>query len=237
LKILAIIPARGGSKGLPMKNIKKMAGIPLIKHTILAAKKAKVFDKIIVSTDNEKILEIAKKEGLEIPFLRPKRISKDKSSTVDAIKHTIDFLEKESYVPEIIVVLQPTSPLRKIQEIKKAVNLLKKSNATSVISVTKIKTHPYSSFWHNTKYLKPFKENFEKFTLRQDKPSLYYPTGSIYAFKLKTLKKYDSVYGPRIKPMINKFEEDITDIDSLYDFFLAEQTLLNWKKYQKKLKD
>ena len=237
MNVLAFIPARGGSKGLPMKNIRKLAKMPLIKHSILTAKKSKVFDKIIVSTDNKKIAQIAKNSGAEVPFLRPKNISQNNSTTLEAIKHALYFLENEKfYVPDIIVVLQPTSPLRIDGEIKKAVNILKKSNATSVISVKELKTHPHSSFFLKSEFLKPFNKDFERYSLRQKKPILYYPTGALYVFWTKTLKKYNSTYGPRIKPIISKQDEFNTDIDSLYDFFILEQTLLNWKKYNNKQK-
>lgn len=227
--VLAIVPARGGSKSIPIKNIKKLSGEPLISYTINIALKSKKINKLIVSTDSEKIARISKSLGAEVPFLRPKRISIDSSNTIDLVKHTIKKLEKYNFYPDIITVLQPTSPFRKLWMIDKSINMLIKSNSTSVISVLKIKKHPYQSFWFKGKYLKPFKNDFLKFYQRQLFPELFYPTGAIYTFWTSTLKKYDSLYGPRIKPLI--IDNDIInlDIDDSFDFFTAEMC----KKYQK----
>ena len=138
-KILAIIPARGGSKGIRRKNLQKLSGKPLIVHTIIAAKKTKSINKIIVSTDDKEIGKISKNNGAEVPFLRPKQISKDTSSTIEVIKHALKFLqENQSYVPDIIILLQPTSPLRNHNDIDKSLKKFKKTKANSLISVEKI---------------------------------------------------------------------------------------------------
>jgi len=230
MKILAIIPARGGSKGIPLKNIKKLSGKPLIKYTINTAQKSKKIDKIIVSTDNKKIARISKSLGVEIPFLRPKKISANSSQTIDLVKHVIKKLKKNEFIPDIITILQPTSPFRTSQMIDESINLLKKFDATSVISVTEMKKHPYSSFWFQNKFLKSFKKDYQRFYQRQLFPKLFYPTGSIYTFWTSTLTKYDSLYGPRIKPMIINDEMKNLDIDNEFDFFVAEMGMKYWKK-------
>jgi CMP-N,N'-diacetyllegionaminic acid synthase len=233
MNILAIIPARGGSKGIPHKNIQKLAGKPLIYYSINSAKISKCFNKIIVSTDDEKIAKISKGFGAEVPFLRPKNISKDSSSTIEVIKHTLEFLKKnQNYIPDIIIVLQPTSPLRTLNLIKSTIQILKKSGSTSVISVSKIKKHPFSAFWLKSGLLKPFKQNFTEYNRRQKYPDLYFPTGSIYAFWNKTIKKYNSMYGPKIKPIVIDIEN--IDIDNKLDLFIAEMIIKNWNKYKKR---
>jgi len=233
-KILAIIPARGGSKGIRRKNLQKLSGKPLIAHTIIAAKKTKSINKIIVSTDDKEIGKISKNNGAEVPFLRPKQISKDTSSTIEVIKHALKFLqENQSYVPDIIILLQPTSPLRTSQLITKTINTLKKSKATSVITVSKITKHPYASYWLKNDFLKPFEKNFTKYSRRQGFPDLFFPTGAVYTFWYDTLKKFNSLHGPKIKPIV-VHDEDI-DIDNLRDLFFAEMMLKNWKKYKKNL--
>lgn len=233
MHILAIVPARGGSKEIPLKNICKVAGRPLLEYTIVAAKKSKYLDRIIVSTDNNKIAKIATSLGAEVPFIRPKNISRDDSSTVDVVKHALDFLSLESYIPEIILVLQPTSPLRTTTMIDKSIMLLQNSNATSVLSVSKIKTHPYASFWLKNEYLHPFKSDFKKYHQRQKYPDLYYPTGAIYTFRYDTLKQYDSFLGTRILPIIVE-QENSVDIDSKFDLFISEMSMLYWKKFKKR---
>ena len=233
-KILAIIPARCGSKGIRRKNLQKLSGKPLIVHTIIAAKKTKSINKIIVSTDDKEIGKISKNNGAEVPFLRPKQISKDTSSTIEVIKHALKFLqENQSYVPDIIILLQPTSPLRTSQLITKTINTLKKSKATSVITVSKITKHPYASYWLKNDFLKPFEKNSAKYSRRQEFPDLFFPTGAVYTFWYDTLKKFNSLHGPKIKPIV-VHDEDI-DIDNLRDLFFAEMMLKNWKKYKKNL--
>jgi len=233
-KILAIIPARCGSKGIRRKNLQKLSGKPLIVHTIIAAKKTKSINKIIVSTDDKEIEKISKNNGAEVPFLRPKQISKDTSSTIEVIKHALKFLqENQSYVPDIIILLQPTSPLRTSQLITKTINTLKKSKATSVITVSKITKHPYAAYWLKNDFLKPFEKNFTKYSRRQEFPDLFFPTGAVYTFWYDTLKKFNSLHGPKIKPIV-VHDEDI-DIDNLRDLFFAEMMLKNWKKYKKNL--
>lgn len=234
MKVLAIIPARGGSKGIPKKNIQSVVGKPLIGHAILHAKKSKYINKIIVSTDDRKIAEIVSSYGAEIPFMRPKKLAKDDSSIIDVIKHTIDHIKAyDSYKPDVIVILQPTSPLRTTKLIDDSIEILKRSKASSVITVSKIKKHPFSSFWLKKGLLRPFKQDFTRYHQRQKYPDLYFPSGDVYAFWCKTLEKYGSIYGPKIKPMI--VENDVAlDIDTPFDLFIAEMKLKYWKKYKKR---
>ena len=233
MKILGIIPARGGSKGIKNKNIIQLLGKPLLHYTINAALSSTCINKIFVSTDNTKIQTLAKKLGVEAPILRPKKFANDTSPTIDVIKHTLDYLEKtESYVPDIVITLQPTSPLRKYHIIDDSIHLLTKKTS-AVIGVSKIRNHPYFSFMKNKKYLEPFNKDFEKFYQRQKFSDLFYPTGSIYTCWLNTIKQYDSLYGPKIKPLIIN-DIDI-DIDNLFDLFMCEMTMKYWKQYNKKL--
>jgi len=236
MKILGIIPARSGSKGIPQKNIIKLDGKPLIAHTIQLAKKTKKINKLIVSTDSPKIAKLAISLGAEAPFLRPKKISTSHSSTIDTIKHALKFLSPH-FNPDIILILQPTSPFRTLKIINESIDLLIKSKADSVVSVSKSKNHPYQSFWYDKKYLKPFRSDHEKkFYQRQQLPDLFYENGTIYAFWNKTLEKFDSIYGKKIKPIIAKDDEIHIDIDNPYDLFLSEMTLKYWKRYQKKFR-
>ena len=230
MKILGLIPARSGSKGIPMKNIKKLNGKPLIAYTILSALKSKKINKILVRTDSKKIASISKKFGAEIPFLRPKELSNDVSKTIDVVKHSLKFLyENESYVPDIIVILQPTSPLRTSQMIDKSITMLKNSNVSCVLGVKKISQHPYNSFWNKQNLLKPFTKNFQNYPQRQNLPELLYPTGSIYTFWRKTIEETNSYYGKKILPYVLP-EENSIDIDTLHDFFLAESIMRKLKK-------
>ena len=230
VNILGIIPARGGSKGIIKKNLRKINKKPLIQYTIEAAKKSKI-NKLIVSTDDQKIAEFSKSLKIEVPFLRPKNISQDNTSTIDVIKHALKFLSnKNKYHPEMIVILQPTSPFRTVKMINDSITVLQKTNATSVIAVSNVVHSPVTMFNYNSKYLKPFSKKFIKYDRRQLHPTLYYPNGSIYTLWTKTLSNYDSLYGPRIKPLITNEKTNI-DIDNIHDMFVSEMTLLHWKKY------
>ena len=235
LKILAIIPGRGGSKGIPSKNIQKLGNLPLIAHTIQSARKSKNVNRIIVSTDNDEIVNVSKKFGAEVPFKRPKKFSLDKSSTLDVVQHTIRFLEeKENYIPDIITILLPTCPFRPKNLIDDSIQLLKKTNATSVVSVSKSKKHAFKAFIPKNGFLKPFKKDHLKYYQRQLYPDMYHTTGAAYTFWFNTLKKYGHYYGPRMKPLISTDEKINIDIDHIFDLFLGEMTIKYWEKYLKK---
>jgi CMP-N,N'-diacetyllegionaminic acid synthase len=233
LKILCIIPARGGSKGILMKNIRNFGEKPLITHTIEIAKKCNFFDKIVVSTDNKNIQKISELYGAQVPILRPKKLSTDTSNIYDVVKHMLNFMDKhESFVPDIVIILQPTSPFRTVKMIKKSISMLKNSQGSSVISVAKVKEHPDISFSKKGLYLKPIEKDFEKFSNRQKRSLLFHPTGSIYTFWTKNIYDNKSIYGKKIIPLIVNEKEFNLDIDDPYDFFVGEMQLKYWKKYK-----
>ena len=235
MKILGFIPARGGSQGITMKNMRKVAGKPLLEYTISSARKSKQIDKILLSTDHPSIARLGKSLGAEVPFLRPKNLSGNNSLSLDSLKHALDFLSKNyEYVPDIVVFLQPTSPTRNSDMIDQSIRMLKNSKATSVVSVSLLKKHPYNSFWYVEGNLKPFEKNFEKYSQRQSLPNLYGPTGAIYTFWARNIEKYNSIYGPKIKPLIIDDDEYAIDIDNVFDMFVSEMTILHWKKYKQK---
>jgi len=234
LKILCIIPARGGSKDILMKNIRTFGEKPLIAHTIDIAKKCKFFDKIVVSTDNKKIQKISESYGVKVPILRTKKFSSDTSSIFAVVKHMLNFLDKhESYNPDMVIILQPTSPFRNVKMIKNSINLLKNSPGSSAISVAKVKEHPDISFSKKGLYLEPIEKDFEKFSNRQKRSLLFHPTGAIYTFWTKNIHRYKSIYGKKIIPLIVNEKEFNLDIDDQYDFFVGEMQLKYWSKYKK----
>lgn len=234
MEILTIIPARAGSKGIKNKNIRKLNGKHLVEYPIICAKKSKFVNRIIVSTDGEKIAKIAKSAGAEVPFLRPKKYSHSKSSQLDVVKHTLDFLEKnESYIPDIVTILHPTNPFITTNLLDRSIKKLKKSNADLVLGVLPVKTHPFRSFWHNSKYLKKFSSDFDKFYQRQLFPSLFFPSGDIYTFWYKSFRKYGKVFCPKIEPLFYKKDEISMNIDTPFDLFLCEMTMKSWTNYKK----
>lgn len=235
MNILAIIPARKGSKGVPMKNIQKILGRPIIEYPIISAKKSKFVNKIVVSTDSQKIAKIVETMGAEVPFLRPKKLSLDATPELDVIKHTLKFLKtNQSYIPDIVITLHATNPFVTSSMIDRSIKMLKSSDADLIIGVHQIKTHPYRSFWYRNGYLKRFNKNFNKYYQRQKFPPLYFPSGDFYTFWYKSFKKHGIIYGPKIKPLFYKKDEVSLYIDTIFDLFECEMTMKHWKKFEKK---
>ena len=221
--MIAIIPARGGSKGLPGKNIKKMNNKPLIWYTINAAKKSKFVDKIIVSTDDEKIAKIAKVYKAEIPFMRPKELARDDSLAIDNYIYTIDRLNKEfKYNIVEFIILQPTSPLRTSLDIDNAIQIFMEKEANSVISVSET---IHSPLWSKRIDEKGILRNYFDVRIgnknRQEIEKAYMPNGAIFVFKFSLLKEKYSYYSDKTYPYIMPLERSI-DIDSKLDFKFAE---------------
>jgi CMP-N,N'-diacetyllegionaminic acid synthase len=233
-KIIGIIPARGGSKGVPHKNIRKINGKHLIQYSIDLLKNSKYVNKIVVSTDDKKIAKIAEKCGAEIPFMRPKYLSGDSAKTIDVVKHTLKTLNKKfGYVPDIVILINPTVPFRGKNAVDESIKLLNKSKVDIVVQVKEIKTHPYRAYWLKDHFLKPLKKDFIKYHQRQMFPDCYYPTAGISTFWNSNISKFGHMYGPKIKGIISKDVTNI-DIDDKFDFFMAEMISKYWNKYKKK---
>ena len=147
--ILGLIPARGGSKGLPRKNIKPLLGKPLIAWTIEQALASRYLDRVVVSTDNKEIAEISKKYGAEVPFMRPKELAEDNAKGIDVVLHAIDWLKENNKRKQydLMMLLQPTSPLRATEDIDKAIETLFLKEAKAIVSVCEVAHHP---LWANT---------------------------------------------------------------------------------------
>jgi len=218
IKILAIIPARAGSKSIKNKNIIKLFGKPLIFHSINAAKKCNFISRIIVSTDSEKIKKIALKFGAEVPFMRPKKLALDNSKDYEVFHHCLKWLSKnENYNPDLIIHLRPTYPMRKISEINKSIKFaLLNKNFDSIRSVCEPMQHPFKMYTLNKKkFLKPFINNSKKEFgnwPRQQLPKIYWHNGYIDIIKPKTIMKQHSMSGKRILPFFLKNDE-IHDVD------------------------
>ncbi len=230
MNILAIIPARGGSKGIKNKNIVKFCGKPLIYWTIKAAQNTKLIDNVIVSTDSKKIKEIVEKYNVDQISLRPKKYSTDNATTLSVLKYEVKKLEKHNYFPDIIVTLQPTSPLRNSKHIDTALKIfLKDKNADSLVSCVEVphNFNPESLMELNKKYLKDTKFSKKKFR-RQEKKKYYARNGaSIYITKRSKIDKY--VYGGNTLAYEMDFIHSI-DIDTENDIKIAEIFQRNLRK-------
>lgn len=225
MKPLVVIPARGGSKGVPKKNIKLLNGKPLINYTIEAAQG--VFDDtvICVTTDSQEIKDVVENTtGLKVPFLRPDELATDTAGTYEVLLHALDFYKKNGYEADTLILLQPTSPLRTSQHIKDAIKLYSK-DVDMVVSVKQTKSNPYYVLFEddNDGFLAKSKE--ASFTRRQDCPEVWELNGAIYVINIKSLQKEPiGSFKKTIKFVMNETES--IDIDSMLDWVCCE-TILN----------
>ncbi len=229
-EVLALIPARGGSKSIPYKNIRPFAGHPLIAYSIAAGLAAELVTRVIVSTDDERIAEVARRYGAETPFLRPTEYAQDQTPDLPVFLHALEWLESnEGYHPDIVVQLRPTSPIRKVSYINQAVSLLmERPDADSVRSVIVPFQNPFK-MWKiaSSGFLEPLiKTEFsEPYNMpRQLLPQVYWQTGYIDAAWADTLLLKHSMTGERILPLVLQ-PSDWIDIDSPEDWRLAERFL------------
>ncbi len=227
MTILGIIPARGGSKGIPQKNLVSLAGKPLLSYTCEQALRAKSLTRVIVNTDNEEIARCAKGYRVEVPFLRPKHLSEDETPMLDVLLHALETLQsQEGYQPDIVVLLQPTSPLRQAEQIDEAVQKLVNSDADSVVSVVEVphQFNPVSLLRLESGSLIPYL-NGPQISRRQEKPILYARNGpAILAVRRKILVEQKSLYGNRTLPFVMPLEFSV-DIDGPSDLAFAEWIL------------
>ena len=220
-KILALIPARGGSKGLPRKNIRLLYGKPLIAWSIEQAKESKFVDKVIVSTDDSEIAKISKEYGAEIPFIRPQELATDEIKCIDVILHAIDFMNKiDTY--DIVLLLQPTSPLRIPKDIDNSIELLFEKKAKAIISVCETEHHPHqTNTLPDDGSMKDFRENENLNKNRQDFGKFYIDDGAIYLGFCTFLKKQRSFFGEGAFAYVIPKDRAV-DVDSEADFRIAE---------------
>lgn len=211
-KVLAVIPARGGSKGIPNKNIINVNNKPLINFSIETALKSKFIDDLVVSTDSIKIAKIAEKAGAKVPFLRPKKLATDKAISLPVILHALEFMEKSNNINyDIIIMLQPTTPLRETKDIDQCLSTLIDKNVDSVISVVNV------GGYHPLRMKRIVGENlvnyidqgFEDMRPRQELPDVYIRNGAIYVSTRKTILEDKSFSGKNTFPYVMSSEKSI----------------------------
>lgn len=226
MTIVALIPARGGSKGIKNKNIVPLCGKPLIAYTIEAAKNATSLDHVIVSTDSPEIAEIARKCGAEVPFLRPAELSGDETPMLDVVQHALEWCEKGFGHNKAVVLLQPTSPLRKAKHIDEAVELFCSRAVSSVVSVVEVphQYSPVSVMALDGGFLRPFLKDEKFIGRRQDKPLVFARNGPAVLVSAAATLRAEELYGANCIPYVMPANESL-DIDSLEDLSLAEQIL------------
>lgn len=222
-EIIGLITARSGSKSIPGKNIKLLSGKPLIAWTIEVAKKCRGLKRIIMSTDDEKIAAIARELGAEVPFIRPSELARDDSSSISAVLHAIHWMEiNEGYCPDYVMLLQPTSPFRTVEDIQQCIELARKHRAVAVASVCEAVHHPYDcKRVLDDKTLVEFISTDVVYLRRQDFPPVYALNGAIYLCQRTTLLRDETFFPEKTIAYIMPEERSI-DIDTLWDWHMAE---------------
>jgi CMP-N-acetylneuraminic acid synthetase len=236
MRVLGIITARGGSKGIPGKNLKLLGGKPLIDYTIDAANDTPL-DRLILSTEDKKIADVARELGCEVPFMRPPELARDETPHLPVILHAVQWLrDHASYVPDIVLTLQPTSPLRSSADIAAALRMLELSDADSVVSVNEVAAHA-----HPMRMLQVDADGMAKLFVtgepvrqrinrRQDLPKAWVMNGAVYACRTGVLfDKEPSLYGNRVVAYPMPIERSIS-IDTPEDWDAAEHALANQPK-------
>ena len=226
VRVFAIVPARGGSKGVPRKNIKLLAGRPLLAYTADAARASGVCDRIVLSTDDPEIAAVGRDCGLEVPRLRPANLATDTTPMLPVLQHMLDTLGEEGWQPDIVVLLQPTSPLRRASHIRQAVELLRTTEADSVVTVVEVPRHlsPDYVMRIDGDRLMPFLPEGARVTRRQDARPAYSREGTVYAFRRSTLERFGSIYGENCHPLLID-PRDSLSIDTPDDWAEAERRL------------
>lgn len=225
-KILAIIPARGGSKGVPKKNIHPLMGKPLIQWTAELVKDVSLIDRSIVSTDSKEISDVAVAHGLEVPFFRPENLSGDRIGDLEVLQHSLIEMERiNGYEFDIILMLQPTSPLRKKSHVEDCIVKIvdESKDAVWTVSEVDLKYHPLKQLTYEGNELRLFSDEGKKIIARQQLKPTYYRNGGCYAFTRNCLLDKKSIYGERTGAVITS--GPMVSIDTLEDFLEVEKHL------------
>jgi CMP-N-acetylneuraminic acid synthetase len=229
LRVLVLVPARGGSKGIPRKNLQPLAGRPLVAHAIQAGLGSRRVSRVVCSTDDPEIAEVARTAGAEVPFLRPAELARDDTEDWPVFIHALDWLQAhEGWVPELIVNLRPTSPLRSSRHIDDAIQLLLDSGADSVKAVTLARQHPHKMwlFEGGQGRIEPFLKSDFRLQRGPDVPraqleDVYWQNGVVDVTRHAVLREQKVMIGARVAGLVTQPEESI-DIDTPLDLALAE---------------
>lgn len=211
---------------MPGKNVRMLAGRPLIDYTARAARESSVLDRIILSTDSNEIAEAGRRSGLEVPFMRPASLAEDDTPMLPVVRHAIDTLSAGGWIPDVIVLLQPTSPLRRPSHVRDAVTMLRDTKADSVVTVVELPRHlsPDYVMRIDDGVLRPFLPDGARLTRRQDARPAYSRDGTVYACWRATLDRWGTIYGERCQPLIVNAADSLS-IDTPDDWAEAERRL------------
>jgi CMP-N-acetylneuraminic acid synthetase len=220
-----VIPARGGSKGLPGKNLRNLGGLPLIGHAIASAREARRLDRFIVSTDSAEIAEAARRHGAEVPFSRPAELATDEAGMVPVLQHAVRWLEASGGPrPDLIVTLQPTSPFRLGDDIDRTIVKVIETGAESAQTVVEASYHPFFMKTLDGDRTVALHSEGHAYVRRQDAPPVYQPSGAVYVTRYDVLMRDGHVLGKDNRAIVMGFEASV-NVDTEWDFLLAELIL------------
>jgi CMP-N,N'-diacetyllegionaminic acid synthase len=223
--VLGVIPARGGSKGLPGKNLRTLGRLSLIGHAVASARESATLTRFIVSTDSPAIADEARRHGAEVPFVRPAALATDEAGMVPVLQHAVRWLESSAGVrPDLLVTLQPTSPFRTGQDIDRTVGKLLATGADSAQTVVEASYHPFFMKTLDGDHTTPLFADGHKYVRRQDAPPVYQPSGAVYVTRTPVLMDQGHVLGEDNRAVVVAFEAAV-NIDTEWDFLLAELVL------------
>ncbi|MDI1323113.1 MAG: acylneuraminate cytidylyltransferase family protein [Algoriphagus sp.] len=225
LKVLGLIPARGGSKGIPGKNIKYLQGKPLIAYTLESAKESKLLSRTILSSDDPEIIAVARQLGLDVPFTRPSDLASDQSPTLPVIIHALQYLKSIGEEYDAVCLLQVTNPFRRLGMIDEAINQLEESGADALISVLPV-PHEFNPHWvfepgaDGNLHIATGEEKI--ISRRQDLPSAYFRDGAIYLTRTEIILNEKSLYGKKLA-YLHGDKDRYVNLDTMDDWFKAEE--------------
>ncbi len=230
MRILGIIPARGGSKGVPNKNVKLLNGKPLLQYTTDVALQCNGLSKVILSSDDDKIIKVAKDLGIEVPFIRPNNLAQDASPTLPVILHALEFFDKQGESFDAVCLLQVTSPFRTVDFLDKAIEKFIKQDSDSLISVLEV-PHEFNPHWvfevNKIGELKIATGEKDIISRRQELPKSYHRDGCIYITKTAVLKEQKSLFGQKIS-YIESSQKHHVNIDTMDDWRRAEEMIIKY---------
>ena len=225
MKVLGVIPARAGSKGIPQKNLQEVCGRPLITYVLEAAREARTLNRVIVSTDSEAIARVALEWGIDVPFLRPPELARDEVSLIPVLRHAMAYFDALGDPPDVVVSIQPTSPLLTAEDIDRAVALLEETGCDSVVTVAEIRQgHPFRAMRLEGNRVLPLTEyTSDRYLQKQDRPPAYRFTGGLYVRRRHLLEQghgKDFALGAEIRGLVLEPERAV-DVDHPLDLLLV----------------
>ncbi len=227
MRVLGVVPARGGSKGVPRKNIRLLGGKPLLQYTAEAALATRLLSRVVLSTDSEEIAAVGKSCGLEVPFLRPAELAEDDSPTLPVVQHAVRWMENHSEGFDAVCLLQPTNPFRRPEDIDSCIELLEASGADAVVTIIPVPTeyNPHWVYFRNGSGLLRLSTGEDKpIPRRQELPPAYHRDGSVYVTRRDVLMETNSLYGERLAGYLLEAQSSV-NIDELQDWSRAEALL------------